>query len=59
MNFLTYNVFDLGRSRPIYENGMFNADKPVLNKLQTKSAKYDIDKDTENIKRNASGYISI
>lgn len=57
MNFLTYNIFELGRSKPKYENGMFNADEPVLNKLQNKSSKYDIDKDTENIERYASGYI--
>lgn len=57
MNFLIYNVFDLGKNKPVYKNGMFNVDEPVLSKLQAKSIKYDIDKDTENIKRHASGYI--
>ena len=58
MNFLTYNVFELGRKKDLYKNGMFNADEPMLNTLVAKRTKYDIDRDTKNIKEIASGYIS-
>ena len=57
MNFLTYNIFELGRKKDLYKNGMFNADEPMLNTLVAKRTKYDIDRDTKNIKEIASGYI--
>lgn len=53
MNFLTYNVFDLKENKKLYENGMYSVDTPTL----IKPVKYDIDRDTVNIKERNSGYI--
>lgn len=53
MNFYTYNVFEIGKKNPIYENSMFNADEPTLMRV----ADYDIDRDTINIKKISDGYI--
>ena len=53
MNFYTYNVFEIGKKKPIYENSIFNADEPTLMRV----AKYDIDKDTVNITKKSAGYI--
>lgn len=53
MNFYTYDIFNISKKKPVYENSMFNADSPTLMRY----ANYDIDKDTINIKKQSEGYI--
>ena len=53
MNFYTYDIFNLSKKKPVYENSMFNVDPPTLMRF----ANYDIDKDTVNIKKESAGYI--
>lgn len=53
MDFYTYNIFEISKIKPVYENSMFNADRPTI----IRSNDYDIDRDTVNIKKASDGYI--